>query len=209
MNILSNTLINTKNIKGLNIKPTEHKQQQSNIDTDIDNYSVNDILTIFNLVDVEPTLFQIKDVANNLIARMMSEGKKELAIFFEKAKQKIITEIEREMNDTDTDSDSDTSSDDYIASAVNSSSSSSSLSLIGNNWWEEEMPIKSKHSREAPTSASTSGTGTSSGSANNIQRIEYEKNIILEKLRMTEFKLREMEKENKKLKKQVKMLSNK
>jgi hypothetical protein len=36
--------------------------------------------------------------------------------------------------------------------------------------------------------------------------IEYEKNIILEKLRMTEIKLREVEKENKKLRKQIKIL---
>ena len=39
--------------------------------------------------------------------------------------------------------------------------------------------------------------------------IEYEKNIILEKLKMTENKLREIEKENKKLRKQIKMLLDK
>jgi hypothetical protein len=39
--------------------------------------------------------------------------------------------------------------------------------------------------------------------------IEYEKNIIIEKLQLTEFKLREMEKENKKLKKQIRLLQQK
>ena len=82
MNILSNTLINTKQIRGLNIPPQpQNQQQQQKVDTDVSNYSVSDILTIFNLVD-EPTLFQIKDVANNLIARMKSEGKMDMAVFF-------------------------------------------------------------------------------------------------------------------------------
>ena len=47
-----------------------------------------------------------------------------------------------------------------------------------------------------------------STSNSNKSMIEYEKNIILEKLRMTELKLREVEKENKKLRKQIKILSD-
>lgn len=195
MNILSNTLINTKHIRGLNIQPPKQQQQQ-HIDTDIDNYSVNDILTIFNLVD-EPTLFQIKDVANNLIARMKSEGKMDMAVFFENAKQKVITEIEREDDDSDTDTDTDTDID------VKKHNNSASSSLIGDNWWEQESPIKSQHSRDAPQIINKNSTINS-----NKSMIEYEKNIILEKLRMTELKLREVEKENKKLRKQIKILSD-
>jgi hypothetical protein len=201
MNILSNTLINTKHIRGLNIQPPkqqQHQQQQQHIDTDIDNYSVNDILTIFNLVD-EPTLFQIKDVANNLIARMKSEGKMDMAVFFENAKQKVITEIEREDDDSDTDTDTDTDID------VKKHNNSASSSLIGDNWWEQESPIKSQHSRDAPQIINKNNTSTSNS---NKSMIEYEKNIILEKLRMTEIKLREVEKENKKLRKQIKILSD-
>jgi hypothetical protein len=203
MNILSNTLINTKHIRGLNIQPPkqqqhqhQQQQQQQHIDTDIDNYSVNDILTIFNLVD-EPTLFQIKDVANNLIARMKSEGKMDMAVFFENAKQKVITEIEREDDDRDTDTDTDTDID------VKKHNNSASSSLIGDNWWEQESPIKSQHSRDAPQIINKNSTSNS-----NKSMIEYEKNIILEKLRMTELKLREVEKENKKLRKQIKILSD-
>jgi hypothetical protein len=200
MNILSNTLINTKHIRGLNIQPPKQQQQHQpqHIDTDIDNYSVNDILTIFNLVD-EPTLFQIKDVANNLIARMKSEGKMDMAVFFENAKQKVITEIEREDDDSDTDTDTDTDID------VKKHNNSASSSLIGDNWWEQEYPIKSQHSRDAPQIINKNNTSTSNS---NKSMIEYEKNIILEKLRMTELKLREVEKENKKLRKQIKILSD-
>jgi hypothetical protein len=213
MNILSNTLINTKNIPGLNIhnsksiiKSNEIQQQQQHVDTNVDNYSVNDILTIFNLVDVdEPTLFQIKDVANNLIARMKSEGKMDMAVFFEKAKQKVITEIEREDDDnSDSDSDSDSSDSNelwYFDKSSKNKVLSSVSSLIGNNWWEEESPIKSQHSRDAPQPSNNNNNKS-------LQMVEYEKNIILEKLKLTEFKLREMEKENKKLRKQVKILSD-
>jgi hypothetical protein len=218
MNILSNTLINTKNIPGLNIhnsksiiKSNENQQQQQPVDTNVDNYSVNDILTIFNLVDVdEPTLFQIKDVANNLIARMKSEGKMDMAIFFEKAKQKVITEIERDDHDnSDSGSDSDSSDSDDLWHFDKSSKNkvlSSVSSLIGNNWWEEESPIKSQHSRDAPQPLNNNNNNNNNNKS--IQMIEYEKNIILEKLKLTEFKLREMEKENKKLRKQVKLLSD-
>ena len=201
MNILSNTLINTKHIRGLNIQPPKQQPQQQHIDTDIDNYSVNDILTIFNLVD-EPTLFQIKDVANNLIARMKSEGKMDMAVFFENAKQKVITEIEREEDD-DSDTDTDTDTDIDIKKHNNSASSS----LIGDNWWEQESPIKTQHSRDAPQIINKNNTSTITSNSNKSM-IEYEKNIILEKLRMTEIKLREVEKENKKLRKQIKILSD-
>jgi len=211
MNILSNTLINTKQIRGLNIPPQpQNQQQQQKVDTDVNNYSVSDILTIFNLVD-EPTLFQIKDVANNLIARMKSEGKMDMAVFFEKAKQKVIAEIEREDEYEDSDDDTDTDVDSEQDSSNDKKHyNSSASSLIGDNWWEQESPIKSQHSREAPhTQYITNKSKNENANKSSNSMIEYEKNIILERLKMTENKLREMEKENKKLRKQIKMLLDK
>jgi hypothetical protein len=230
MNILSNTLINTKNIKGLNVHNSntllnnnrnQPQQQSQQIDTNVDNYSVGDILTIFNLVDVEPTLFQIKDVANNLIARMKTEGKMEMAVFFEKAKQKVISEIERE-NDTDSDSDSDSDTDVEIYNNKKQNNINTSSSLIGENWWEQDTPMKCQNVRQPPlinvsnSNCISIGGSNSGGSSNsisgsnkaNIQMIEYEKNIILEKLKITELKLRETEKENKKLRKRIEILTD-
>ena len=212
MNILSNTLINTKNIRGLQ-QHQQQQPQQEHIDTDIDNYSVNDILTIFNLLD-EPSLFQIKDVANNLIARMKSEGNINMAVFFEKAKQKVINEIEREDEDDDDDDDdsvSDTESDElwnFDKNKKHQQPQHTSSSLIGENWWEHESPIKSQHSRDAPHPITINSSSSSNTNNSKQMMIEYEKNIILEKLRMTELKLREVEKENKKLRKQIKILSD-
>jgi len=73
-----------------------------NIDIDISHYSINDILKIFNLDD-DSTEFQIKDVANALIAKMISEKKPELSIFFEQMRDKLIEYINKpEIKDRDT-----------------------------------------------------------------------------------------------------------
>lgn len=58
------------------------------IDTNIDNYSFDDIISILNLVD--PTEFSIKDKSNELIVRMQNESNIELKDFFEKARDKAI-----------------------------------------------------------------------------------------------------------------------
>jgi hypothetical protein len=42
------------------------------IDTNIDNYSVEDIYAILNLQD--PSEYQIKDAANSIISQMRSQG---------------------------------------------------------------------------------------------------------------------------------------
>ena len=64
------------------------------IDVDIDSYSIEDILSILNLTD--PSEYQVKDAANAIIAKMRSEGKHDLAGFFEKAKQKVLDEFQEE-----------------------------------------------------------------------------------------------------------------
>ena len=65
----------------------------STSDTNIDNYSVDDILSIFNLT--EPTLFNVQDVANSLIAKMTTEGKPNLVTFFTQARDKVMDDIKK------------------------------------------------------------------------------------------------------------------
>lgn len=60
----------------------------TDIDTDIANYSVENILAIFNIVD--PTVFNVTDVANSLIAKMKAEKNNELVIFFGEARDKVL-----------------------------------------------------------------------------------------------------------------------
>ena len=60
----------------------------SEIDTNIANYSVEDILAIFNIID--PTVFNVTDAANALIAKMKDEGNPELEDFFGEARDKVL-----------------------------------------------------------------------------------------------------------------------
>lgn len=62
------------------------------IDTDIDNYNVMEIFEILNLPD--PNIFNVKDKANDIIARMEREGKIELKEFFENARDKAVKALE-------------------------------------------------------------------------------------------------------------------
>ena len=158
----------------------------SSTDTNIDNYSVDDILTIFNLSD--PTLFQIKDVANHLIARMRSEGKSEMAIFFENAKQKL---LEAANEDDESDKEQDIEQD---------------IEQEPENWWEQESPIESQNPKLPNNKKKSAQTQVAQTSKS---LFEYEKQIILEKLQNTELELREMKKENQKLKRQLKLLTEK
>jgi hypothetical protein len=57
-------------------------------DTNIDNYTPDDILQIFNIT--EPTPFNVKDKANSLIAKMKIEGKTDLEKFFTQARDKVL-----------------------------------------------------------------------------------------------------------------------
>jgi len=57
-------------------------------DIDITHYTVEDILLIFNIVD--PTVFNVTDVANTLIAKMKTEGKPEMMDFFAEARDKVL-----------------------------------------------------------------------------------------------------------------------
>jgi len=63
-----------------------------NIDTDIENYTVMDIFEILNLSD--PNIFNVKDKANDIIARMEEEGNDDLKIFFEQARDKALDALE-------------------------------------------------------------------------------------------------------------------
>lgn len=93
-----------------------------NLDTDIDKYSIDDLLTILNLN--EPTEYQVQDATNTIIASMRSEGNVEMADFFEEVKQKLLEEFKETVNDF-----GDNEQDDEETT-------------IG-NWWQNEYPAQS------------------------------------------------------------------
>ena len=56
----------------------------NDIDMNIDNYSVDDIMELFNLPN-NPTEYQVKDSANKIIAKLKSEDNAPLVDFFQQA----------------------------------------------------------------------------------------------------------------------------
>jgi len=62
------------------------------IDTNIDNYSVEDILEMLNLTDTS-TEYQIKDAANTIISKMKEEGNEEISVFFQDALNKVLENL--------------------------------------------------------------------------------------------------------------------
>lgn len=93
-----------------------------NIDTNIDNYSIFDLLTIFNLT--EPNEFQVRDAANNLIAKMKIEGKSKLISFIEEARDKIIDSLNE--------------NEDYNENEENNEQFDETTQL--GNWWANLYP---------------------------------------------------------------------
>lgn len=93
-----------------------------NLDTDIDKYSVDDLLTILNLN--EPTEYQVQDATNTIIANMRSEGNVEMADFFEEVKQKLLEEFKETVND------------------FGDNEQDNEETTIG-NWWQNEYPAQS------------------------------------------------------------------
>lgn len=66
------------------------------MNTNVDDYSIADLFAILNITTQDPSVFQITDKANNLVAQLKSENKLELAVFVEEARDKIITELEKQ-----------------------------------------------------------------------------------------------------------------
>ena len=62
------------------------------IDTNIENYSVEDILEMLNLTD-NSSEYQIKDAANAIISKMKEEGNEEISLFFQDALNKVLENL--------------------------------------------------------------------------------------------------------------------
>jgi hypothetical protein len=63
------------------------------IDADVTQYSIEDILSIFNIID--PTEFNVTDVANTLIAKMKVAGNNDLVTFFGEARDKVLEYLQK------------------------------------------------------------------------------------------------------------------
>lgn len=93
----------------------------NSLDTNINNYSIEDLLKILNIQSGDK--FLIEDSINKVIAKMQSEGKSNLVMFFEEAKEKIMNKFDEE-NDSDEDNEQNNEN-----------------SQLG-NWWQNQYPAQ-------------------------------------------------------------------
>lgn len=102
----------------------------NDLDTDIDNYSVDDLLLIFGLND--PTPQELNIVANKMINKMISDDNNEIAIFLQNAKEKLFDELYQ---------DNDFSIDQFKEQADDKLT----------DWWDNQYPQKKTPSKPLQT----------------------------------------------------------
>ena len=81
--------------------------EQSSLDTDIDNYSVSDILDLLDL-DASSSAMERNDAVDNIITDLQSKNKPDLVDFFTKAKTKMFAIEEGSETETEAESGSET-----------------------------------------------------------------------------------------------------
>ena len=102
------------------------------IDTNIDNYSVDDIMELLNLPN-NPTEYQVKDSGNKIIAKLKTEDNMPLVDFFQQALTKVLKSL---LGDDDNNDINDNNDD-------NSKNEQFDETKQLGNWWKNEYPAQS------------------------------------------------------------------
>jgi hypothetical protein len=112
------------------------------MDTDIDHYTVEDLLAVLNIQDYNPTEFQIKDAARYLISQLKTENKQKLAVFIENAERKIIEGLfQEDVGDGDEDDDYSNQGDaDDVAYKNDRKNIQYDENTQQGNWWQNQYP---------------------------------------------------------------------
>ena len=127
------------------------------IDTNIDNYSVDDIMEMFNLPN-NPTEYQVKDAANKIISKLKSEDNTSLVDFFQQALKKVLNSFGEE----------DTNEED-----ANNEQFDETTQL--GNWWKNEYPAQSNKNQKDKYTIRKNTTQIFDGNGNNHFQMNREK----------------------------------
>lgn len=106
----------------------DDNNSNTNLDTDINNYSVDDLLVIFGLND--PTQQELNIVANKMIDKTMNDGNNEIAVFLQNAKEKLFEELYEDQVEYD----------DHTQQAQQATDT-----LM--DWWKNQYPRKKQESQ--------------------------------------------------------------
>jgi hypothetical protein len=92
------------------------------MDTDVKNYSIDDILTLFGLSTDSSSEIEITNAANKIIAKMRAENKPTIVTFIEQARDKLLNHI-------------------FVGEDINNDQNDASTTL--GNWWQHQYPNQS------------------------------------------------------------------
>lgn len=123
------------------------------MDTDIDHYTIEDLLAVLNIQDDHPTEVQIKDTARQLISNLKPDNKQTLTVFIENAERKLLEELFQD-EDEDEDAEGDDAEadggedDDYsnqgeeddVAYQNDRTNIQYDENTQQGNWWQNQYP---------------------------------------------------------------------
>ena len=111
------------------------------MNTNVADYTVEDLLAILNINDEEPTEFQIKDAARNLTTRLKQENKQNLAVFIEQAERKVIAALfSAEAEDEDEEEDEE--EDEDVAYTNDRANIQYDENTQQGNFWQNQYPAQ-------------------------------------------------------------------
>ena len=130
------------------------------MNTNIDDYSIEDLLAVLNIQTESPTEFEIKDATQKLIAQLKSENKQKLTVFIANAGQKLINNLFTGTgDDEDGDGDEDEAEEDDedeeedVAYANDKTNVQYDENTQQGNWWQNQYPEQKNNTveRNKPT----------------------------------------------------------
>jgi hypothetical protein len=120
------------------------------MDTNIDNYTIEDLLAVLNIQNDDPTEFQIKDATRRLISQLKNEKKQTLATFIEKAEQKLLEELfqDDEEDGQEDDAYSNQDDEDDLTYKNDRENIQYDETTQQGNWWQNQYPEQKNNETE-------------------------------------------------------------
>ena len=125
----------------------------TNTSTNVEDYTIEDLLAILNIHNEAPTEFQVKDEADKIIVKLKLEKKPDLAVFIADARDKVIEFLvnEEEGNVDEYDGQENTEQENDYAEEDKGNIQYDENTQQG-NWWQNQYPAQSDEvERTKPT----------------------------------------------------------
>lgn len=108
---------------------------------DIENYTINDILSIFNIIT--PTINNVTDIANTIIARMTVDKRPDMALFITSARDKVLSYLQNIEEE-----DIENENTEYIDKLWNTTAVDDSLKKNPVNFFKDESRVIAEKKQE-------------------------------------------------------------